>query len=103
MLVGKDNYRSFLSNIGRGLNFKGYVTPIDDMMFLLELKLLNVDLHFLHGRERFTSLPLALHEAVDFILGLGQTIPHLSAAAKNRLRGQILGGLKTKGPKGPTA
>jgi hypothetical protein len=90
-LVGKDIYRKMLSDIGRGLNFKGYVTPFDDTAFQLELKLFNVDLHFLQGGEKFTSLPRALHEAVDFIIGLGQTIPYLPAGGKNRLRGQIVG------------
>jgi hypothetical protein len=42
-------------------------------------------------------LPSQLHEASDFIIGLGQTIPFLSPAAKKTLRGHIIGGLKTAG------
>jgi hypothetical protein len=47
--------------------------------------------------EQLTSIPQSLHEAVGFIYGIGQTIPHLTSNARNKLRGQIVGGLKTNG------
>jgi tetratricopeptide (TPR) repeat protein len=43
------------------------------------------------------ALPDYIHEATDFVTGLGQTIPHLSVQARTKLRGQIIGGLKTDG------
>ena len=43
------------------------------------------------------GVPEPIHEAADFVIGLGQTIPHLSAQARAKLRGQIIGGLKTNG------
>ena len=46
---------------------------------------------------RFSGTPDYIHEATDFVIGLGQTIPHLSAQAQTKLRGQIVGGLKTNG------
>ena len=96
-LIEAKKYRKLLESIGRGLNNKGYVTPLDDILFQIELKLYNIDLSYTQGGGKFTSIPRQLHEAVDFILGVGQTIPCLSASAKNKLRGKLVGGLKTKG------
>ena len=42
-------------------------------------------------------MPRDLHEAADFVLGVGQAIPYLSDRARHDLRGKILGGLKTNG------
>jgi phenylpyruvate tautomerase PptA (4-oxalocrotonate tautomerase family) len=94
-LIGESEYRGLLDNIGRGLNFKGYVTRLDDLRFSLELQLFNLELLRQKHSGRFPAVPLIIHEAVDFIIGLGQTIPHLSLSAQKKLCGQVVGGLKT--------
>jgi phenylpyruvate tautomerase PptA (4-oxalocrotonate tautomerase family) len=96
-LVGEREYCRLLSNIGKGLNVKGYVTRLDDLRFSLELQLFNLELLRQKESGKFAGIPGDIHEAVDFVIGLGQTIPHLSSAAQKKLRGQIIGGLKTNG------
>jgi len=76
---------------------KGYVTETDDLRFSLELQLLNLELLRRKESGNFVGVPEYIHEATDFIIGLGQTIPFLSSAAKKKVRGQIIGGLKTNG------
>jgi hypothetical protein len=94
-LVGEPTLLRLLWNLGQGLNNKGYVTPLDDTRFSLELQLLNL-MHYRDKKTRLiASFPKDIHEAVDFIVGIGQSIPHLSARARNKLRGQIIGGIKT--------
>lgn len=78
-------------------NVKGYVTRLDDLRFSLELQLFNLELLRQKEFGKFAGIPTRIHEAVDFVIGLGQTIPHLSLAAQKKLRGQIIGGLKTTG------
>jgi hypothetical protein len=95
--IGESEYRALLDNIGRGMNFKGYVTRLDDLRFSLELQLFNLELLRQKHSGKFPAVPLVIHEAVDFIIGLGQTIPHLSLSAQKKLRGQVVGGLKTNG------
>jgi len=97
-LIGGSEYRRLLLRLGEGLNHKGYVTPIDDLRFSLELELLNLEL--LRRRSAggiLPGYPEHLHEAAQFVMGLAEAIPHLSTAAKKKLRGQIIGGLKTNG------
>jgi hypothetical protein len=96
-LIGESQYRGLLGNIGRTLNLKGYVTRLDDLRFSLELQLFNLELLRQTHSGKFPAVPMFIHEAVDFIVGLGQTIPHLSSSALKKLRGQIVGGLKTDG------
>ena len=43
-LVGESEYCRLLSNIGKGLNVKRYVTRLDDLRFSLELQLFNLEL-----------------------------------------------------------
>ncbi|MGO9592983.1 MAG: hypothetical protein ACLQFF_12570 [Steroidobacteraceae bacterium] len=96
--IGGAEYGRRLHRLGKGLNHKGYVTPVDDLRFSLELELLNLEL--LRRRSVGGNLPWypeRLHEAAEFVMGVGEAIPHLSTAAKNKLRGQIIGGLKTNG------
>ncbi len=95
--VGEGEYRHLLSNLGKSLNLKGYVTEADDLRFSLELQLLNLELLRHTNSGIFVSVPESIHEASDFIIGLGQTIPVLSSAAKKKVRGQIISGLKTNG------
>jgi hypothetical protein len=95
--IGENEYRRLLINIGKGLNVKGYVTRLDDLRFSLELQLFNLELLRQKKSGNFAAIPAAIHEVVDFVIGLGQTIPHLSSAAQTKLRGQIIGGLKTNG------
>jgi phenylpyruvate tautomerase PptA (4-oxalocrotonate tautomerase family) len=95
--IGESEYRGLLDDIGRGLNLKGYVTRLDDLRFSLELQLFNLELLRQKHSGKFPAVPLVIHEAVDFIIGLGQTIPHLSLSAQKKLRGQVVGGLKTNG------
>lgn len=96
--MGGAEYGHLLERLGKGLNHKGYVTPIDDLRFSLELELLNLE----QRRRRSVGgnvhrIPEHVHEAAEFVMGLGETIPHLSTMAKKRLHGQIIGGLKTNG------
>jgi hypothetical protein len=70
---------------------------LDDLRFSLELQLFNLELLRQKESGKFAGIPGDIHEAVDFVIGLGQTIPHLSSAAQKKLRGQIIGGLKTNG------
>jgi len=91
--IGQDEYRESLAAIGRSLNAKGFVTPFDDQAFALELDLLNLEILRAKTGGSFQSLPEACHAGVDFLMGLGQTIPHLSANAKTRLLGRIRKGL----------
>jgi hypothetical protein len=96
-LIGEGEYRRLLVNLGKGLNHKGYVTETDDLRYSLELQLLNLELIREKVAGQFPGVPTQIHEAADFVVGLGQTIPHLSAHARAKLRGQIIGGLKTNG------
>jgi phenylpyruvate tautomerase PptA (4-oxalocrotonate tautomerase family) len=95
--IGESEYRRLLLRIGEGLNLKGYVTRLDDLRFSLELQLLNLELLRQKDSGKFPGIPENIHEAVDFVIGLGQTIPLLSSTAQKKLRGQIIGGLKTNG------
>ena len=80
--------------LGQGLNNKGYVTPLDDTIFALELQLLNL-MHYRDKKTRLiASFPKMSMRLEHFIVGIGQSIPHLSARARNKLRGQIIGGIK---------
>jgi hypothetical protein len=96
-LLGRGKYLQLLLRLGAGLRHKGYVTETDDLRFSLELQLLNVELLRVQTRGAFTGMPGHLHEAADFVLGVGQTIPHLSERARRELRSTLLSGLKTNG------
>jgi tetratricopeptide (TPR) repeat protein len=96
-LLGQREYLQLLQKLGAGLNLKGYVTEIDDLRFSLELQLLNLELLRIQNKGVLAGMPGSLHEAADFVLGCGQTIPHLSEGARRDLRGELIGGLKTNG------
>lgn len=96
-LLGQAEYLQRLITLGNGLNLKGYVTEIDDLRYSLELQLLNLELLRIQEKGAFSGVPGHLHEAADFVLGVGQTIPHLSERARWVLRSKLLGGLKTNG------
>jgi hypothetical protein len=96
-LIGEGEYRRLLLKLGKGLNHKGYVTETDDLRFSLELQLLNLELFRKKVAGQLPGAPEPIHEAADFVIGLGETIPHLSDEARSKLRGQIIGGLKTNG------
>lgn len=91
---GEDNYRKALEQVGRRLRAKGFVTPQDDIEFSLELELLNLERFHEFSKGNISAFPTVLHNAVDFILGLGQTIRVLSDAAQRRLRGRMMKGFK---------
>ena len=95
--LGQREYLQLLQKLGAGLNHKGYVTDIDDLRFSLELQLLNLELLRIQNEGVLSSMPGSLHEAADFVLGVGQTIPHLSERARLELRGKLISGLKTNG------
>ncbi len=59
----------------------------------LELDLLNLETLRAQCAGRFTTLPARCHAGVDFLLGLGQTIPALSEKGKTILLGRIRKGL----------
>ena len=96
-LLGQTEYLQLLRKLGEGLNQKGFVTETDDLRFSLELQLLNLELLRMQEKGVFRGVPGHLHEAADFVLGVGQTIPYLSEKARRELRGKLLGGLKTNG------
>lgn len=85
-LLGQREYLQLLQKLGAGLNHKGYVTEIDDLRFSLELQLLNLELLRLQDQGAVSGVPGSLHEAADFVVGVGQTIPHLSDRARIELR-----------------
>lgn len=91
--IGERQYRQSLGKIGNDLNSKGFVTAFDDALFALELDLLNIELLRVQCSGRFTTLPARCHAGVDFLLGLGQTIPALSEKGKAILLGRIRSGL----------
>jgi hypothetical protein len=96
--MGGAKYGRLLERLGQGLNHKGYVTPVDDLRFSLELELLNLELlRRQNAGGNLRGIPERLHEAAEFVMGLGEAIPHLSTVAKKKLHGQIVGGLKTNG------
>jgi len=84
-LVGGD-YLPALKRLGDGLNHKGYVTETDDLRFSLELQLLNLEVNRRLNKGIFSGMPTHVHEAVDFIIGIGQALPHLSEKARGDLR-----------------
>lgn len=91
--IGQDEYRGAFASIHRSLNAKGFVTPYDDAAFALELDLFNLE--NLRAEDGGTfHFPPQCHAGVDFLIGVGQTIPHLSTAAKARLLGRLRAGLK---------
>lgn len=92
--IGEDEYRASFAKLGNSLNLKGFVTPFDDALFALELQLLNLERmrENLHGK--FQIIPAQLHEGIDFLVGLSQTIPVLSAAGKARLLGHLKNGFQ---------
>jgi hypothetical protein len=91
--IGQKEYRQALEKIGTDLNSKGFVTLYDDAFFALELDLLNIERLRTECSGRFTLLPARCHAGVDFLLGLGQTIPALSDKGKARVIGRINKGL----------
>jgi hypothetical protein len=92
--IGEEEYSSSLEGIGQALRSKGFVTPFDDAMFSLELDLLNLERLRIQSSGTFQLLPKQCHRGVDFLIGLGQTIPILSTQAKTRLHGRLKQSLK---------
>jgi hypothetical protein len=91
--IGEKQYRQALEKIGNDLNSKGFVTAFDDAHFALELDLVNLERLRVQRSGRFAKLPARCHAGVDFLLGLGQTIPALSEKGKTILLGRIRKGL----------
>jgi tetratricopeptide (TPR) repeat protein len=94
-LVG-EAYLPALERLGEGLNRKGYVTEIDDLLYSLELDLFNLERNRRAFNGRFPLVPASVHEGVDFVIGVGQTIHHLSDKAKKDLQSDIIGRIKSK-------
>lgn len=92
--IGEKDYRASFAAIKKSLNLKGFVTPFDDAMFALELDLYNLEKLRNQCSGKFQFLPEQCHAGVDFLIGLGQTIPVLSEEAKTRLLGRFRSGLK---------
>lgn len=91
--IGEDEYRRSFAAIHRSLNAKGFVTPYDDAAFALELDLFNLENLRTSNGGTFQFHP-QFHAGMDFLIGVGQTIPHLSTGAKRRLLGRLRKGLK---------
>jgi len=94
-LAGED-YLPALERLGEGLNLKGYVTEIDDLLYSLELDLFNLERNRRVFSGQFSFVPTRVHEGVDFVIGVGQTIPHLSERAKKDLQSEIIGRIRHK-------
>jgi hypothetical protein len=92
--IGEEEYGRSFAAIKKSLNLKGFVTPFDDAMFALELDLYNLEKLRTQCSGNFQSLPKQCHAGVDFLIGLGQTIPALSTKAKARLLGRVKSGLQ---------
>lgn len=92
--IGESEYRQSLSRIGKSLNLKGFVTPFDDALFALELQLLNLERIRERSQGKFSMIPAELHEGIDFLVGLGQTIPALSDEGRARLLGRLKKGFQ---------
>jgi hypothetical protein len=92
--VGEAEYRLALDELGRSLRAKGGITPYDDLAFSLELDLFNLEILRKRCGGSFKSYPRECHNGVDFLLGLGQTIPALSESGKTRLLGRLRKGFK---------
>ena len=92
--VGEAEYRLALDELGRSLRAKGGITPHDDLAFSLELDLFNLEILRKRYGGSFKSYPRECHNGVDFLLGLGQTIPALSESGKARLLGRLRKGFK---------
>jgi hypothetical protein len=91
--IGQDEYRQALKKIGSDLNSKGFVTPSDDASFALELDLFNIEKSRIQSSGSVKSVSARCHAGVDFLVGLGQTIPTLSDRGKAVLLGRIRKGL----------
>jgi tetratricopeptide (TPR) repeat protein len=94
-LVGGD-YLPALKRLGDGLNHKGYVTETDDLRFSLELQLLNLEVNRRLNKGIFSGMPTRVYEAIDFVIGIGQALPHLSEKARGDLRSEIVTRIKNK-------
>src|SRR3984957_1840094 len=91
--IGQEEYRRALEKVGTNLNSKGFVTPFDNLLFALEFDLLHIERLRTSCSGKFTLIPGRFHAGVDFLIGLGQTIPVLSDKAKAVLLGRIKKGL----------
>jgi len=92
--IGEGEYRNSLEAIRRSLNLKGFVTQFDDTVFALELDLWNLERLRARSFGRLRSFPNQCHAGIDFLIGLGQTIPVLSEDGKKRLLGRLRKGLE---------
>ncbi len=95
--LGGPKWLKALFDLGKSLNHKGYVTTLDDSQYSLERELLQFEKLRIEKAGILKGMPAPLHDATDFIIGVGQTIPHLSPTAKDRLKQTILGMLKSGG------
>ena len=93
-LVGEKEYRESFALIRHSLNLKKFVTPYDDALFALELDLLNLEKLRAECSGDFKFFPSQCHAGVNFLIGLGQTIPALSPKARSSLLGRVKGGLR---------
>ncbi len=57
------------------------IIAFDDLQFSLELEVFNLDVSRRIKKGRFSFVPTDAHEGADFVIGVGQTIPHLSEKA----------------------
>jgi hypothetical protein len=92
--IGEEEYRRSFERLRESLNLKGFVTAFDDAQFGLELQLFNLERMRERSQGRFPYIPAELHEGTDFLIGLAQTIPTLSAAGKAKLLGQLKKGFQ---------
>ncbi|GBQ43032.1 hypothetical protein [Komagataeibacter europaeus] len=96
-LVGEKRYLEILNGIRKKLNAKVYVTPAEDLLFFLELGLFNIEINRVRSSSKKARILPLWHEASDLVIGLGQTLRKLSPGARERLKGQFIGGLRKGG------
>ena len=95
--LGEDQYLESIIAIGRGFAIKGSETPVDTLLYSLELQLGAIEVNRRQSFGERLGHREDVHEGLDFLVNLAQTLPALSPDARERLRRSIFGALKTEG------
>lgn len=92
-LVGYKDYKNLLDQAIAQIEMKGYIAPFERTTHDLLAKMKMIE-----DKRRSGHLNLKMiercHQAVDLLLGIGQTVPHLSSEGKARLKQEISAGIR---------